>query len=460
MRITPGDPSQYLVPSAAIAKGLPQFRQPVLLPRTVSIRYDKDDTLIMRTMQPVDHIALQPWMVDPATLRVLAALGAARTPVRFVGGCVRDALLGRVINDIDIATPDPPQRVLERLAAAGIKSVPTGLAHGTITAVVRPRHFEITTLRRDVETFGRHARVAFTDDWAEDAARRDFTMNALFLDPDGTVLDPVGGLADLRAGRVRFVGDATTRIREDVLRLLRFYRFHAHYGRGPADAAAREACRALAPLLPGLSGERVAAELLKLLKASDPQPVLSLMHEDGVLIIVLPEATRRDRLQGLLTLEPEIDALRRLAALLVSSDGAALVVADRLRLSNADRDRLVLLAGSVAEIDLAGGETVQRRALRKFGLEAYRDLVLLRAAETGEGARALTLIDAAPGIVPPDFPLRGRDVTKLGVAAGKRVGALLAEAERWWEEGDYRADRTSCLAYLAGLLREPGRGGE
>src|SRR5713226_4802519 len=213
-------------------------------------------------MQPVERIVPQSWMIEAPTRAVLAALGAGGAVVRFVGGCVRDALLGRAIGDIDIATPDLPETVLTLLEAASIKAVPTGIAHGTITAVVPPRHFEITSLRRDVETFGRHARVAFTDDWAADAARRDFTMNALFLDAEGQVFDPVGGLEDLRAGRVRFVGDAEARIREDVLRLLRFYRFHAHYGRGEADEAARAACRALAHLLPGLSGDRIAAELL------------------------------------------------------------------------------------------------------------------------------------------------------------------------------------------------------
>jgi poly(A) polymerase len=181
------------------------------------------------------------------------------------------------------------------------------------------------------------------------------------------------------------------------------------------------------------------------------------MSEDGVLAVLLPEATRRDRLAGLLALEPEIDALRRLAALLVSDGDAVRAMAERLKLSNADRDRLVLLAAPPIEIDLAADEPVQRRALRKLGLAAYRDLVLLRAAETGAGARAKTLLDAAPRISPPDFPLRGRDVTKLGVAAGKRVGALLAEIERWWEAGDYRADREACLEHLAGLVREPDR---
>jgi poly(A) polymerase len=269
-------------------------------------------------VEPIERIDPPSWAAERVVAAVLAALGADGAVVRFVGGCVRDTLLARPIGDIDIATPDPPDTVLTLLEAAAIKAVPTGIAHGTITAVVPPRHFEITTLRRDVETFGRHARVAFTDDWAADAARRDFTMNALFLDAAGRVFDPVGGLADLRAGRVRFVGDAAARIREDVLRLLRFYRFHAHYGRGAPDAAARRACRELSALLPGLSGERVATELFKLLAAPDPVPTIDLMAEDGVLAVLLPEARRRDRLAGLVVLEDAADPLRRLAALLVA----------------------------------------------------------------------------------------------------------------------------------------------
>ncbi len=203
------------------------------------------------------------WMAEPATRAVLDALSAGGVEARFVGGAVRDALLGLSIpmTDIDLATPAPPQRVVELLEQRGIKVVPTGLAHGTVTAVVPPRHFEITTLRRDVETYGRRARVAFDADWAADAARRDFTINAIFLAADGTIYDPVGGLGDLRAGRVRFVGDPATRIAEDVLRLLRYYRFEARFGSNAGDAPARAACRAAAHLLPTLSAERVAQEL-------------------------------------------------------------------------------------------------------------------------------------------------------------------------------------------------------
>jgi len=391
--------------------------------------------------EPVDRIPAQPWMTDPSTRAVLAALGEAR----FVGGCVRDALLGRAILDIDIATPHPPDAVIRRLEAAGIKVVPTGLAHGTVTAVVASRHFEITTLRRDVETFGRHARVAFTDDWAADAARRDFTMNALFLGGDGAVFDPMGGLADLRAGRVRFVGDAETRIREDVLRLLRFYRFQAHYGRGEADAAARAACRALAPLLPTLSGERIAAETLKLLAAPDPMPALALMAEDGVLAVLYPEARRRDRLARLIALEPLPDALRRLGAL-IAGDPAPL--AERLRLSTEQRDRLLAFAAPPWPIDLAADERVQRRALHHLDAPLYRDLILLRAADSGETTTLPSLLALAASWQPQRFPLKGRDVTALGVPAGRQVGRLLKALDAWWEEGDFRADRAACLAEL------------
>ncbi|MBV9816087.1 MAG: CCA tRNA nucleotidyltransferase, partial [Alphaproteobacteria bacterium] len=263
------------------------------------------------------RIEPQPWMIEPATQGVLAALAEGGAEARFVGGSVRDALLGRPIGDIDIATPAPPDRVIELLQKRRIKVVPTGIAHGTVTAIAGspPRHFEITTLRRDVETYGRRARVAFDADWEADAARRDFTINAISLDPDGTVHDAVGGLADLQARRVRFVGDPATRIAEDVLRILRYYRFEARFGGGLGDSQARAACRVMAVLLFNLSGERVAQELVRLLGTADPARALQMMAEDGVLVVVLPEARRLDRLRNLTEIEPEPDAVRRLAAL-------------------------------------------------------------------------------------------------------------------------------------------------
>jgi poly(A) polymerase len=397
----------------------------------------------------------QPWMVEPATRVVLDALAAGGAVARFVGGSVRDALLGRPIGDIDIATPAPPERVIELLEKRGIKVVPTGLAHGTVTAIVGtpPRHFEITTLRRDVETYGRRARVAFDADWAADAARRDFTINAIFLDPDGTIHDPVGGLADLRACRVRFVGDPATRIAEDVLRILRYYRFEARFGTGLGDPQARAACRAMARLLPNLSGERVAQELIKLLETSDPVPALRMMQEDGVLSVILPEARRPDRLQRIVAVEPERDPLRRLAALVDVDGVAAVAIAERLHLSNAWRDRLHGLAPPWA-IDPRGDIAAQRRALYRLGAERYRDIVLLMAAEGAISRdRLVELLALARDWAPPAFPLAGRDITALGIPPGPRVGRLLDAVREWWEAEDFTADRAACLARLTELAK-------
>ncbi len=402
------------------------------------------------------RIAPQPWMTEAPTRRVLKALATGDVVARFVGGSVRDTLLGRPVSDIDIATSASPGVLTALLPRARVKGEPTEIAHGTITAVVKPRHFEITTLRRDVEPQGRRAIVAFVDDWRVDAERRDFTMNALFLDPDGTLHDYVDGLADAVARRVRFVGDPERRIREDVLRLLRFYRFHAQLGHPPADEAARAACRALAHLLPTLSAERVAAELLKLLAARDPMPALTLMKEDAVLPVILPEATRFDRLAGMIALEPEIDVLRRLAALVAVDAEGARALAHRLRLSNDQRGPLLAMASPEWPLALADDVRAQRRALYHLGPERYRDLVLLRAAEMGAPAkrRARTLLADADETGTLEFPLKGRDVTALRIKPGPRVGELLKSLTEWWEAGDFRADRRACLAELRSRLKK------
>jgi len=406
------------------------------------------------------RIEAQPWMVEPATRAVLEALAAGGVEARFVGGSVRDALLGRPTpgsiprGDIDIATPAPPERVIELLEKCAIKVVRTGLAHGTVTAITGtpPRHFEITTLRRDVETYGRRARVAFGADWAADAARRDFTINAIFLDPDGTIHDPVGGLADLRARKVRFVGDPATRIAEDVLRILRYYRFEARFGTGLGDPQARAACRAMAHLLPNLSAERVAQELVKLLETSDPHAALRMMQEDGVLSVILPEARRLDRLRQIIAIEAEPDPLRRLAAL-VDVDGAgAVALAERLRFSNAWRDRLHGLAPPRA-IDPRGDIAAQGRALYRLGTERYRDIALLLAAEGAVSRdRLAELLALAHDWTPPAFPLAGRDIIALGIPPGLRVGHLLDAVREWWEAGEFAADHAACLARLRELI--------
>ncbi len=380
-----------------------------------------------------------------------AVFHALKGEARFVGGCVRDALLKRPIGDIDLATPLFPDEVMRRLAAAHIRAIPTGLAHGTVTAVSEGHAFEITTLRRDVETFGRHANVAFTSDWAEDSRRRDFTMNALYLAADGEIFDYQNGLRDLGQGKVRFVGDPAMRIREDVLRLLRFYRFHAWLGRGAADAAARAACRGSAPLVATLSGERVQTEMMKLLRAPDPVPTLALMAEDGVLGKILPATRSLDALRRLIRLECglklEPDPLRRLGALIVDD---AEGVARRLRFSNADRERLIALG---APLDLAGDARAQRRHLYRLGRAVYVDRVLLTAAISGATRKARPLLAGASRWRKISFPLSGGDVTALGVAPGPEIGRLLAELETWWEAGDFKAPRRACLAELRRRLQ-------
>ena len=406
---------------------------------------------------PVAKIPPQPWIEEAPTRVLLDALAQAGIAARFVGGCVRDALLGHPIADIDLATPARPEEVTAALAKAGIKVVPTGIDHGTVTALVQPRHFEITTLRRDVETDGRRARVAFDADWAEDAARRDFTINAIYLDPEGTLYDPVGGLADLAAHRVRFVGEPAQRIAEDVLRVLRYYRFEARFGASngdrAGDPAARAACRAAVVLLPKLSAERVAQELIRLLEVASPVPALRMMQEDGVLAAILPEATRVDRLERLVALEPAADPLRRLAALVAVDAGGAAAMAERLRLSNAERDRIVGLAPPwpiAFGPGPAGDDRSQRLARYRLGEERYRDLAWLLAAEDKRlsGDRLVEMLTLARNWAPPRFPLAGRDLTALGIPPGPRIGQLLAEMRGWWEDGDFTADRAACLARL------------
>ncbi len=279
---------------------------------------------------PPQKLPPQKWMRAATTRRVVAALSAEGADVRFVGGCIRDSLMGRPVKDVDIATHLVPDEVMRLLKAAGIKAIPTGLAHGTITAVADGQPFEITTLREDVETFGRHARVAFTDDWTADAARRDFTFNALSCTPDRTLYDPFAGIADLRAGRVRFVGNARARIEEDYLRLLRLFRFQAHYGRERIDPSVLEVARELAP------AERVREELLKLLSAANPLPVVALMIEHKVLQEALPVAGTTNVLRALLRAEDAnepIDPVLRLAALVAPERLAGEAVGERLRLS-------------------------------------------------------------------------------------------------------------------------------
>jgi len=402
-----------------------------------------------------------PWMREPATRRVIGALTAAGAPVRFVGGCVRDALLDRIGpgTDVDIATPLPPEAVVEALKAARLRAIPTGMAHGTVTALdpASGRTFEITTLRLDVATDGRHATVAFTDDWRADAARRDFTMNALSADPDGTVHDYFGGVQDALAGRVRFVGDPARRLEEDYLRLLRFFRFHAHYGRGAPDAQALAACRSHAAGLERISGERIRVETLKLLTAADPAPTWRLMAGTGVAQRILGEPGDADRLAGLVRVEPAADPVRRLAALGTGAGAGALAVAERLRCSNAERDRLAAIAGHAGAVHPGLDRRALRRVLYRLGRDLVLDLILLALAETPGDARLRDLQAEAEAWQPVALPVKGRDAVAAGIPKGPAVGGALRAVEAWWIEQDFQPGREACLARLREAAGQGGR---
>ncbi len=422
-------------------------------------------------MQAVGQLSPQAWLTHADTRAVIAALTAGGATARFAGGCVRDALLNLPVSDIDIAIDRPPEDTLRLLKATGIRAIPTGIAHGTITAVMPEHHYEITTLRRDVETDGRHAVVAFTDDWKADAMRRDLTINALFADAEGRVFDPVDGMADLAARRVRFVGHAETRIAEDVLRILRFFRFHGRYGAPPADAEALAACRRLAPRIADLSGERIRDEMLKILGGHHPAEVVLLMRGEGVTRWVLPEPLDVGRLRLLSWLEERgipglaADPLRRLGALLSTAPaGAEADVAARWRLSNAETQRLaaMLQPSSEGAPHVEMRREAARRALDDLGETAWRDQVLLAWAGYRElngtggplpgsrGTRAWETLLHLPETDPlPAFPLAGADVLVTGVPPGPQVGEILRRLRAAWREEDFRPGRDDLLARLA-----------
>ncbi|MBS0408531.1 MAG: CCA tRNA nucleotidyltransferase [Proteobacteria bacterium] len=410
-----------------------------------------------------ETLAPQPWMTHPATLAVMAALEAAGGPgcARFVGGCVRNTLLRQKVDDIDIATVLTPDRTIAAVNKAGLKAVPTGVDHGTVTVVADGRPYEVTTLRRDVETDGRRAVVAFTTDWAEDAERRDFRLNALYCDAKGTLYDPTGGgLEDLRAGRIVFVGDAQTRIREDALRILRFFRFLAWYGKGEPDAAALAACQGLRDLTRNLSAERVSKELLKLLAAEDPRAAVRLMAQTGVLTAILPEAQGLARFERLVAIETEMlfteDAELRLASLLPDDPAVGAAVAQRLRLSNAQRDRLVAALGTEPRLVSWMSPRQARQTIYRLGLQPFLDRVTLawaasdRMAATTQWRALLPLGQSWPI---PTFPLTGDEVAAAGVPRGPLMGAVMREVEAWWIDNDFIDDKLSIVERLKAVAQ-------
>jgi poly(A) polymerase len=385
-----------------------------------------------------------PWQDDPAFTAVVAAISAAGGQVRVVGGAVRDCLLQRPVGDIDMATSLLPEAVMAAAAAAGLKSIPTGIEHGTITVIAGGRPFEITTLRADVETDGRRAVVSFTTDWARDAMRRDFTINALYLDPDGALHDPLGqGRADLKAQVIRFIGSASERIREDYLRILRFFRFHAMLGWPIRDRSGAEACAAHLGGLQRLSVERIWLEMGKLLAAPDPAPMLAEMADTGILAAIAAEL---DLARGLPVTR---DAILRLAAM-IPDQAAASAISGRWKLPKADARRLVLAVRHPA--DSLTSPAATRIALYHDGRQAMMDRSVLATARGEVVDRDVQALIADWPI--PAFPLRGRDLMTANVRPGPEMGELLHRLEARWIADDFRADRAQCLAWLAEEVRD------
>lgn len=408
-------------------------------------------------------IGQQPWMTAADTAAVLDALEARGGPdcARFVGGCVRNTLIGRPIDDIDIATTLTPDHVQKALQVANIASVPTGIEHGTITAVVDKKPFEITTLRRDVETDGRRATVTFTMDWEEDAQRRDFTMNSLYAKRNGEVYDATGrGVTDAKAGRVVFVGDAGQRIEEDYLRILRFFRFYALYGKGAPNAEALNACAALKAGLETLATERIAKELLKMLSADDPRQAVGLMDVTQILKMMLATEPNLKRFNSLVVIETEQlfrnDPLLRLASLLQDDQIAATSLAEHLRLSNSSRDRIVGALAPTPKLKSWMSPREVRRAVYAEGQDAFIDRATLAwasAKSTGAGPQWRALIALAESWTPPAFPLTGEDVMKAGVGKGPMVGEVIREVEDWWIDHDFIDDKLSAVEKLKAVVQ-------
>lgn len=371
------------------------------------------------------------WSTHKGFDALVRALGAEDGKVRVVGGAVRDTLLGLAVEDIDLATPLLPQEVTERAEKLGAKVVPTGIDHGTVTIVYRNHVYEVTTLRRDVSTDGRRATVAFSDDWREDAGRRDFTINALYADPlTGEVTDYFDGLPDLEARQVRFIGDASQRIAEDYLRILRYFRFHARFGQGPLNAAAYAAVARDADRMMGLSRERIADELLKLLALPYPVPTLTLMDEARIWRAVLPEADSGSvaRVAKLVANEQALgvapDSVRRLTAFLPEDAESAGAIASKLKLSNVMRKRIA----KVRKEGRAALTLPPRSIAHKIGLDNARDLWLIES----DGAVLKEAMAALTNWEVPRLPISGGDIVAMGVAKGPEVARLLQLVEQQW----------------------------
>jgi poly(A) polymerase len=410
-------------------------------------------------------ITLNKLLANPTLKRVWVALETFEAnATRLVGGCVRDALLGTTPVDIDLATKLLPEQVIAACDVAEIKTVPTGISHGTVTAIVDSKPFEITTLRKDIDTDGRHATVAFTDDWHADAARRDFTMNALYLSSEGNIFDPTGqGETDAKAGQVVFVGDPDQRIVEDHLRILRYFRFAARFTKGPIATPALEACARHTAAIQELSVERVWSELKKILAAQDPREAVKAMASSGVLGAVLPEANGTTTFMNLLEIETTAfldgDPLQRLMALLPRDGDAVAGLCARLKLSSVEADRLLAWAKDESKMVSYLSAREVRQALYWMGNQTYLDRARHAWASDPEPRRTTqwrTMLAFEGGFVAPKFPVTGNQAMAAGARPGPAVGAVLAEVERWWVENDFIDDELSVIERLKAVVQGLG----
>ncbi|MGN6573213.1 MAG: CCA tRNA nucleotidyltransferase [Pseudolabrys sp.] len=396
------------------------------------------------------------WLREGALPRLLAVLDRDGEEARVVGGAVRNARLGEPVLEHDVATTAVPDEVVRRVTAAGFKAVPTGIAHGTVTVVIAGQRFEVTTLRQDVETYGRHAKVAFGRDWEGDAHRRDFTINALSVTADGTVHDYTGGLTDLAARRVRFIGEARTRIEEDYLRILRFFRFHAAYGHGDPDRLGLAACIAGRDGLDPLSRERVRMEMMTLLVAARATPTLAVMSEAGLLTRVLGGVPYLAAFEMMAKVEQAAgiapDAARRLGALGVAVPEDAERLWQRLRLANAEHERLAAMGAEWRGLSPAHGEQASRVALYRLKPEHYADCALLawaraQASAHDDGWRAFVTLPQCWSA--PAFPLKAADFIAAGIDKGPALGAAMRAAEAAWVEAGFPDDGAALKALVS-----------
>ena len=404
------------------------------------------------------------WLGAPSTQAVFDALEMKGFTARVVGGAVRNSLLGLSVADVDLATDAPPDEIMACARAAGLSAIPTGIAHGTVTVIAKGRPFEVTTLRRDLISDGRHAQVAFTQDWAADAGRRDFTINALYCSREGEIFDPLGGLVDIKPVRIRFIGDPFLRVREDYLRILRFFRFSATYvAGGRLDEVGLAACVALKEGLRRISGERIREELLKLLVSGSGVATMRTVVESGVFGVLCALHPRTLALQRLAELETllglEADGIRRLTALALTKADDVLALDRRLKFARRDRDRMMACVRAVAE--MAEMSEVNPRLFKqsayRWGLPVWNDALLVWSARQDQSSPAFTYRQRAihtQDWMAPTFPLTGGDLIAVGAEPGPRVGEILRAVEAEWIEANFTGEREHLLKQAIAKLCE------